>query len=206
MEKERGTRIIALAALCIAVVGVSIGFATFARQFTITGTDTTIVEQGEDVFANGGLYLTTTDGTITAETTWSGLTGTITDANRTITYTATINNTTSYDAYLSAVSSNSGKLVCTAVTPAQTNDDTVQAACNKLTLTLAIGDTYSGNITKAAALSSSGLNDGTRTVDASSTETITLTLTLANDAVMPDGDFTVTIPGITFDYTSLKAN
>lgn len=206
MGKDKGTKVIAIVALIIAVLGMTIGFASYSRTFSISTTSDSVVKKGVDAFSTG-LFLSTTEGngTVTDETTWSGLTGTITSTEKAISYSATLNNQTDYVAYLKSISSNSGKLVCTAVNPADTNASLVQAACEGLTLTIDVGD-YSGTITKSQALASSNLNDGSYIVGKQSTSTVTMTLTLSDDAVMPDGDFYVTIPAITFDYTSLKNN
>ena len=204
MEKNKGTKVIAIVALITGVLGMSIGFASYSRTFSISSTSNSLVKKGVDAFSTG-LFLSTTsgNGTITDETTWSGLTGTITSSEKTISYSATINNQTDYVAYLKSISSNSGKLVCTAVNPSDTSDDLIQSVCEGLILTINVGD-YSGTITKSQALASSNLNDGSYIIGKQSTSTVTMTLTLSEDTVMPDGDFYVTIPSITFDYTSLK--
>ena len=213
MIKENHTKTIAVIALLIAVIGVSIGFASYARTFNIQSTNTTSVLKGSDPFSTG-LYLTvgsnngtisdTIQGSSDKGVTWSGLTGTLSESTKSITYTATLNNVSSYIAYLSSVSSN-GYLTCEAVNAAETNNDLVSAACAKLTLTVSI-NSYERTITTTSNINDSNLNDGSYLVNATNgTAPVTLTLAIDDSAVFPDGDFKVTIPAITFNYTSLKA-
>lgn len=216
MDKNNQTKIIAIIALFIAVVSLTVGFAAYSKSFTINSTNTTTVKKGSDPFAEG-LYLTVETGNGTVGNTgsnptnvgliWSGLTGVIEENSRTITYTATLHNVSSYIAYLNKVVAN-GNLSCAAVDASTTNSATVEAACDDLTLTLNIGS-FSDTITTSETINTTGtvLNiDDNAVAKTEGTTSVTLTLTLDSDAVMPDGDFIVTIPEITFDYTSLKAS
>lgn len=217
MKMTKNSKIVLLVLLVLVVVGTSIGFASFSKTFTISTSNATVA-QATDPFATG-LYMTVADsnnGTVSdlgggtsKGVTWSGLTGTINDSTRTITYTAQMNNASTYIAYLNSVVS-SGNLVCTAVNTTQTNQTLVDNCCSALTLTLEVNG-YTGTITKTSGINASNLNNGTYKVDAVSagvngTAPVKLTLTLASNATLPDGDFVVTIPAITFGYTSLLAN
>ena len=47
MEKDRGSRVIAIIALCVAVVGLSVGFAAFTKDLNITFSDSNVEVSGE---------------------------------------------------------------------------------------------------------------------------------------------------------------
>ena len=125
MEKNNG-KIIAIVALIVAVVALSVGFAAFADQLTIDGNAT--VKQGANAFddqTNGLAYLSSSPACVITNTqtsvatspysqgtasgdTWSGISVPLTTDNPSVTCTATVENRTAYTAYLRGITTNSG--------------------------------------------------------------------------------------------------
>lgn len=191
MGKEKITGVIALAALVVAVIGVSIAFAAMSQTLTINGT-ATVSPAFSVKFAN--LAAPTLVGTATV-TTAPTLTAThignyavkLMQKNDSVTYTFDIKNTGTINAKLSTL---------TKATPTCTGSatDTTQAAsdattvCSNLTYTL----TYTTGGTAVAA------ND---TLASGETKNVTLKISYNSDT-LPIDDVNVANLDLTLVYES----
>ncbi len=213
MEKNNG-KVVAIVALVVAVVALSVGFAAFSDQLTIAGNAN--VAAAADPFddpTNGLAYSSTaptcyagtTPGTAVQSAgtasgdTWSGISVPLNATQDTVTCTATVLNKTSYDAYLNGITASSGLTCASTGANASTNATNV---CAGAEVTVTIGSdtatidkdgitppqTYSASVAK---------NNGTQTV------TVVITY---NKAALTDEDVTITIPTITHAYTSANPN
>ena len=194
MEKrDRGFKIIAVVALVVAVVGLSIAYAGYTSSLTVQGTATVasawkIVWDDLDAGTPTG-YAETTGKTLAIDSSKqaiSGVLGTLKAPGDTITYTWNVENQGEIDATLATVTL--GGLTCA---PA-TGSDATQAQATAVCAKLSIAFTYDG-----AALTASTTGDLLK--DAVKPVTMTLTYA-AGDAVEIDGDVTVTLATTSFVY------
>ena len=218
MERERGSKVIAIVALCVGVVGLSLGFAAFSSQLAIKSSATVTPDAGEFsvVFANaqnpeaeGGA--TASAATIGSDTVTGAEGETITRSTITlndvkftapgqkVTYTFDASNTGKYIAYLNSVEFKTAEggaefVKCTAKTG--TDQAKVDSACDDITLTLSVdGTTYEGTDT---AINSKDIAIG-------GTEEMTVVIEYAEkDAnILADGEFEVAFGEIELVYSSV---
>ena len=221
MEKNNG-KIIAIVALIVAVVALSVGFAAFADQLTIDGNAT--VKQGANAFddaTNGLAYLSSSpscvitntstsvatspysQGTATGDS-WSGISVPLTHENPSVTCTATVENRTAYTAYLRGITSSSGVTCASTGADAATNTADV---CEAITVNVQIGSVLTDaiEITETAGTNNS-TTGSIAAMDGSTPGTATVTVVIAYDnSVVPDGDVVVTLPTITHSYSSAQS-
>lgn len=107
MEKDKGFRVLAIVALCIAVAGLSIGYASLNRELNITGTATKSATSW-DVHFKGlsqptkvGTGNTVTDATLNATTVTVDVS--VLKPGDSVTYTFSVENSGDIDAKLNAV-------------------------------------------------------------------------------------------------------
>ncbi len=220
MERNRGFKIIAVIALVIGVIGLSIGFAAFSKTLNISSATVNTTAR-TNVFATAihydgmPIYLPPVNvtninkGTQTTDT-WSGISFTI-DSNQnnaSVTlFTRVLNDSTEYTGYLQSITSNNGVIECTPV--GDTDSDLVAAACTKMNLQVSIAEADGSNSTSANITSTTPANkivtaqDPATTITNVNYGTLQLRFSYSHDSTIPDGQFTVTIPAITFSYTSV---
>ena len=220
MEKDRSTKIIAIAALLVGVVGLSLGFAAFSNTLTISSSaevspdDTTFnvdfsaTSSGEVSTAPVTPVLTpanvtgftATDGTIdnSSDPTITGLHATFTEPGQKAVYTFSAKNIGEYIAYLKSitfanVSGESSTKVCTPGTG--TTAALVNAACEDITLSIKVGDeaVTTGSV---ASITNHSLAIGAN-------DPIIVTIEYATGGHRADGDFTVAFGDITLMYQSV---
>ena len=212
MEKNNG-KIIAVVALVVAVVALSVGFAAFADTLTIDGTAT--VKEGANTFAPNFGYAASPaatctytgggaiDGTYEAGTasgnTWSGISVPLTTDHPSVTCTATIENTSAYNASLTSIKA-SGAPTCNSGTATNTT-----AVCNTVTETVQIGSASNQMVVNKDTGANQTISSVLNLTVNKTNGTATVTVIIAYDAatVTPDGDITVTLPTITHDYTTV---
>ena len=219
MEKDRGSRVIAIVALCVAIVGLSIGFAAFTRDLNITFSDSNVNVSGdldvkflassdkEDTTTSitGTLNDATAASTATIENdglTISNLGATFSDKGQSVEYDFYIYNNSEYDAYLKAVeflnyTGVETNKVCTALTG--TTQSLVDSACSDISLTINIAGEDVLN-TKTSNFMSPKITKG---------ETIPVKITIdyngdENSSLLPNGDFKINFGGIKLNYSSLE--
>ena len=219
MEKSNG-KVIAIVALFVAVVALSIGFAAFTDTLTING-QATVQKGSNDTFAANFAYDSTSEeqctltggGAITgtynagtsSDNTWTGISVPLTTTNNSVTCTASVVNGSTYDAYLRSISVD-GPLTCTTGTGdnAATN---LTAVCNNVSVTVQVGSS-SNNLTITNQSTSSTANTSVnQKIDANGgTATVTVIITYdtsTGHGPVPDGDVTVTLPTISHGYSTV---
>lgn len=148
MEKERGAKIIAIVALLIAVVGLTVGYAAYSSTLTINGTATVDPASWKVNFdyKNGTNSLTgTTKGHATektaptlADTTISGFDVTLKAPGDSVTYNFLIKNSGTLNAKLANFTM--GTLTCTPNEGSSISPENATKLCGELRYTLTYAD------------------------------------------------------------------
>lgn len=220
MEKNNNGKVVAVVALVVAVVALSVGFAAFADQLTIAGSATAKVGDNpfEDQNGHGLNYKansqechSTADANVNVITTgysagtlnddsWSAINVPLTKDVPSVTCTAVVENKTSYTAYLKSIGANAGVTCASSGANATANKDSVCATVNVVaqfgsvaTDKIEFGTTQP---TTNSSLSGSIASNGESTV--------TLTISYNPNNVVADEDVTITLPTITHDYSSAQ--
>lgn len=229
MEKDRGARVIAIVALLIAVVGLSVGFAVMSSTLTIQSTaevkpdendftvqfstnSSTITGEGPTVVGTtSSTAVTASTATIangTKSSTLSGIHATFTEPGQSATYTFYAVNGGKYTAYLNSIafgkaSGGDAFKVCTKgtdTTEATVNGGTgITGACDGISLKMSVGSL--SNIDYASSgLDSISSHSLAPLGETGNGEQVTIVITYASDAARADGDFTVAFGDITMTY------
>lgn len=219
MEKQRTGQLLSFAALIVAVVGLSVGFAAFSNtlvikssanvtpdsstfnvDFSSSSTEVAVDEivptlvasdsQKDKVSSTNAIIDNSTNPTI------SNLGVTFTEPGQSATYKFYAYNAGELKAYLKSITyanANGGNApkVCTAKTG--TTDELVQKACNAISLKVDVGaQSATGSV---ADITTHGLEKMT-------SELVTVTIEYAVDGERADGDFTVVFGDVTLKYSS----
>lgn len=161
MEKNRNSKVIAIAALLVAVVGLSLGFAAFSNTLhinssaNVTPTNTfsvdfsssdTALEINPVTPVKFPTTILATDATIenNIEPTITGLSATFSEPGQSATYTFYATNNGEYDAFLKSITyANAADAtsfrVCTAEQDSGATDSLVQAACDDIQVSVQVG-------------------------------------------------------------------
>lgn len=220
MEKNNG-KVIAIAALLVGVVALSVGFAAFTDQLTISGSAT--AAPGSNPFddeTTGGLRYkantaechSTADANVNVisgdydagtldDDSWSGISVPLTKEIPSVTCTAVVENKSNYVAYLRSIGANKG-ITCTSTgSNATANADSV---CANTTVTAQFGSVATDKIefgkTQPTTNSSTSGNIPAKT----GTSTVTVTIAYDLSKIVADEDVTITLPTITHDYSSAE--
>lgn len=215
MEKNRNAQVIAIVALVVAVLGLSVGFASFSNvlniqasanvkpdsstlnvDFSSSSDSVTVAEITPTATPNS---IVTTNATIdnSADPTISNLNATFTEPGQSVVYKFYAYNAGELNAYLKSIvyanvaSSNATK-VCTA--KEGTTDALVQKACENILVKVKVGNELE-TATGKASITGHSLAKKTG-------EMITVTLEYAAGAERTDGDFSVAFGNITLNYSS----
>lgn len=190
MEKERGFRIIAVIALMVAVVGLTIGYAAYSSTLKINGAanidPSTWTVKFDYISGNALTAELTGNASMTSEATLSdtqvsGFNATLKAPGDSITYNFKVNNTGSLDAKLTTFTM--GTLSCAPAAGSNATQDEATAVCNELTYTLT-------GVTKDETLAKGTSQDVSLKLEWSSTGT----------AVVSD-DIAITVGETTLIYT-----
>lgn len=210
MEKERGAKVIAIIALLVAVVGVSVGFAAYTAQLQISNTSATVgagsVEDFSVEFSTNGTSIDTNIDTLVTKasvvgatavkatgasmngTTINGLSANFTEPGQSVTYTIYAHNTGKFLAYLRSITI--GSKTCTAL--GDTKQELVDDVCPSISMTVKVGNESATGI--------SVNNYTNHSLAKESSEAIVITMTYADTNSAADGDFTVDFGQIDLDY------
>ena len=215
MEKNRNAQVIAIVALVVAVLGLSVGFASFSNVLNIQSSanvkpdsstlnvdfsssidSVTVAEITPTATPNS---IVTTNATIdnSADPTISNLSATFTEPGQSAVYKFYAYNAGELNAYLKSIvyanvaGSNATK-VCTA--KEGTTDALVQKACENILVKVKVGNELE-TATGKASITGHSLAKKTG-------EMITVTLEYAAGAERTDGDFSVAFGNITLNYSS----
>lgn len=216
MERERSTKIIAIIALCVAVVGLSVGFAAFSNNLTISSS-AHVSPDPEDFDVNfSSVNTAETDGPVigvvsnealvtaeeatidnTGDPKITGLKANFTAPGQSVTYSFYVHNAGQYIAYLKSVSYENvtGEIVSKVCTAAEGTDETmVNSACDAISVTLKVGsDSFDG--TRASITKHSLALDAYEPVE--------VKIEYAADGTRTDGDFSVKFGDIALTYSSV---
>ena len=215
MEKNRNAQVIAIVALVVAVLGLSVGFASFSNVLNIQASanvkpdnDTMNVDfsssidsvtVAEIIPTATPNSIVTTNATIdnSADPTISNLSATFTEPGQSVVYKFYAYNAGELNAYLKSIvyanvaGSNATK-VCTA--KEGTTDALVQKACENILVKVKVGNELE-TATGKASITGHSLAKKTG-------EMVTVTLEYAAGAERTDGDFSVAFGNITLNYSS----
>ena len=215
MEKNRNAQVIAIVALVVAVLGLSVGFASFSNVLNIQASanvkpdsstlnvdfsssidSVTVAEITPTATPNS---IVTTNATIdnSADPTISNLSATFTEPGQSVVYKFYAYNAGELNAYLKSivyanVAGGNATKVCTA--KEGTTDALVQKACENILVKVKVGDELE-TATGKASITGHSLAKKTG-------EMITVTLEYAAGAERTDGDFSVAFGNITLNYSS----
>ena len=215
MEKNRKVQVIAIVALIIGVVGLSIGFAAFSNTLNIKSNanvqpdSSTLnvdfssavdkVEVAEIIPTATPNSLVTTNGVIdnSGDPTISNLSTTFTEPGQSVIYKFYAYNAGELKAYLKSivfenVAGQNATKVCTA--GEGTTDALVQKACEKISVKVKVGNEIETSTGKAS-ITGHALAKETG-------ELVTVTLEYEAGADRADGDFSVAFGDITLNYSS----
>ena len=226
--KDRSSQVIAIIALVVGVVALSIGFAAFSTTLTIeSAADVTMTEALDVVFSTSGSTVSTgsvngvasgvagatADAATLSGTTIEGIKAHFTKPGQIVTYTFNAYNNSPFTAYLKTITfgeTTSGTVTAAKVcTPNSANDNAatqgVDAACADIQISVTVGD-------HTATGSETSTNIGTHALaavsEASHSETVVVTIEYLNGTGhghTADGDFSVAFGDITLGYSSVAS-
>ena len=221
MEKNNG-KVIAIVALLVGVVALSVGFAAFADTLTINGTAT--AKQSGNPFdeeANNGLNYKTATGKcyLTSDANkaalaganagnlvsgggngvdeWTGISVDLGNAAKDVTCEAVVENKSDYKAFLTELSTAAG-LSCESSGANKTVNET--NVCAATTVTASVND---GSHTDTIEITNAAATSATKTVELEGkTGTATVTVRINYAGATTDEDTTITLPTISHKYSS----
>ena len=215
MDRDRSTKVIAIVALCVAVFGLSVGFAAFSNDLTITS-EATVKPNASDFDVNfsssntsetdGDVTATPSNESVTAEPatisnatapTISGIEVQFTEPGQSATYSFFAHNAGKYKAFLNNVSFKKATDAATniaCVAAEGTNAAMVASACDGISIKVKVGTTTFEGSTPT-------ITSHELTID--QYEPVEVTIEYASGAARADGDFQVNIGDIVLTYGSV---
>ena len=214
MDRDRSTKVIAIVALCVAVFGLSVGFAAFSNDLTIKS-EATVKPNASDFDVNFSSSDTSeTDGTVTATSTAgvtaqdatinnataptiSGIKVEFTEPGQSAKYSFFAHNAGKYNAFLNNVTFKNAKdananIACVAAEG--TNANMVASACQGISIKVKVGTTTF--VEPTPTITSHEL-----LID--QYEPVEVTIEYKTGAARADGDFQVNIGDIVLTYGSV---
>lgn len=226
MEKNKGTKVIAIIALIVAVISLSLGFALFSATLTIkpsaeVNTDPSVFSvkfsSSSSELLTAQITPSTTNNGVTgdkaniSDTTISGLKAHFTKPGQSATYTFYAYNNGDLDGYLKSINfgtvDSGGNKKCTpttttssgSVTSNPASSNLVTEACNGITLTVKVGN---GGEEEPAIITAAQTNDSisSHKLTKKKSEKVEVVIEYKQDAQVADGDFDVKFGDITLTY------
>lgn len=214
MDRDRSTKVIAIVALCVAVFGLSVGFAAFSNDLTIKS-EATVKPNASDFDVNFSSSDTSeTDGTVTATSTAgvtaqdatinnataptiSGIKVEFTEPGQSAKYSFFAHNAGKYNAFLNNVTFKNAKdananIACVAAEG--TNANMVASACQGISIKVKVGTTTFVEPTP---------NITSHQLPIDQYEPVEVTIEYKTGAARADGDFQVNIGDIVLTYGSV---
>lgn len=214
MDRDRSTKVIAIVALCVAVFGLSVGFAAFSNDLTIKS-EATVKPNASDFDVNFSSSDTSeTDGTVTATSTAgvtaqdatinnataptiSGIKVEFTEPGQSAKYSFFAHNAGKYNAFLNNVTFKNAKdananIVCVAAEG--TNANMVASACQGISIKVKVGTTTFAEPTPTIT---------SHELPIDQYEPVEVTIEYKTGAARADGDFQVKIGDIVLTYGSV---
>ena len=219
-KDNRNVKIIAIAALLVAVIGVSIGFAAFTRTLTIeAGANVTPTDDFNVVFSKSNSSVTTEGGVDASSKTPSNLTtstaviandatggpkisnlhATFTQPGQSATYTFYAYNDSSYGAYLTNIIFTPAATKCTASTGSTVTSALMTSACSDISIKVSVGtDTNTANVSASKSVSGHALAAG-----AAELVTVVISYDQVSGQTLADGAFDVDFGTIQLKYKTV---
>lgn len=214
MDRDRSTKVIAIVALCVAIFGLSVGFAAFSNDLTIKS-EATVKPNASDFDVNFSSSDTSeTDGTVTATSTAgvtaqdatinnataptiSGIKVEFTEPGQSAKYSFFAHNAGKYNAFLNNVTFKNvtdanANIVCVAAEG--TNANMVASACQGISIKVKVGTTTFAEPTPT-------ITSHELLID--QYEPVEVTIEYKTGAARADGDFQVNIGDIVLTYGSV---
>ena len=210
MGDNKGYKVVAIFALILGVVGVTLGYAAFSSTLTISSSaevtpdsstfnvdfstsSSSVVTDPVVPTLSPASGFTATNGTIdnTTDPVITGLKATFTEPGQSATYSFYSYNAGQYLAYLNSIVFD-GTKTCTAKTG--TTQALVDSACTGITLSVQVGS-EAATTTSVASISNHTLAKATG-------EAVVVTISYEAGSALADGDFDVTLPDIVLTYDS----
>lgn len=208
MEKNRDSKVIAIVALLVAVVGLSLGFAAFSSVLTINASAN--VKPKEDfnvVFStvsssavNDKVIGEPSSEDVTAgeasinNTSIDGLTAAFTEPGQSVTYSFYAYNSGQYQAFLNSIAF--GTKTCTKTAESTADETLVQSACDGIVLKVQVGsDEFTVGQTTVGSTH--------QPIAVAGAEAVTVTIEYTAGSARADGEFDVTFGPVTLNYSSV---
>lgn len=191
MKSDRTFKVVAVIALLVAVIGLTVGYAAYTETLTINGSAKVVPATWDVKFKNLGEtqltgHATSTDPTLT-DTTISGFVATLTVPGDSVKYKFDVANDGTIDAKLTTFTM--GTLSCAPSSGSTATQEEANAVCAELTYTLQYG----------SPLTTPAVND---TLAKETSKAAELTLTWASTGVaQPSGSIDVTVGTTTLIYS-----
>ncbi len=210
---NRDSKLIAIVALVVAVVGLGIGFAAFTTNLTISSSAKVTPSQSAfkvkfkantlSCATHTGSGSAASSGTIgTDGLSISGISVTLTKPGDSVTCTATITAEGDYDAYLTALTT--GKLTCTG--KSSTLGALGSSACSAIKATFTVGSA-TATATTASASNAATLGELVKITKAGNTfgtNTLKVKIEYLSSGTPTDEELTITVPTTTLKYETIK--
>ena len=218
MEKGN-SKIIAVVALFVAVVALAVGFATYSATLTIQPHDVTV---GSDTFSPNIKYrassmscndksadaVVTSAGTVNG-TAWSGIELSLAKPGDYVTCTATVENTSNFDAFLREINTSSA-ITCQSKTGSANAATTgITESCAQMELVINQGTASATATSTAAASNTTVSNVKIDKLNGSTAGTKDVSFTIrykTGGTVEADGDFIVKVPQVNLIYKTEDAS
>ena len=217
MEKDRSSKVIAIVALLVAVVGLSVGFAAFSSTLTISSSanvtpnadtfkvvfssnDTTLTENAVTGTPTGGAIATNATIDNSANPKITGLSATFTEPGQKVVYTFYAHNSGEYEAFLKSVTYANVKDAASSKVCTPGRDTTaalVTSACDAISVKVNVGTTSTTSTTSSTA------DITNHKLAKAAFEPVTVTIEYASNGDRADGDFSVAFGDISLVYSSV---
>ena len=191
MKSDRTFKVVAVIALLVAVIGLTVGYAAYTETLTINGSAKVVPATWDVKFKNLGATQLTGDATsidpTLTDTTISGFVATLTVPGDSVKYKFDVANDGTIDAKLTTFTM--GTLSCAPSSDSTATQEEANAVCAELTYTLQYG----------SPLTTPAVND---TLAKETSKAAELTLTWASTGVaQPSGNIDVTVGTTTLIYS-----
>ena len=214
MEKNN-YKVIAVLALVISVLALSVGFASYTATLNIQGASATAT--ASDTFSPNVEYQQNSltcvkTGTqtsvvsagefnaLTHATIWRNAAVTLSGPGDSVTCTAIVDNKSTFTAYLKSIQID-GALTCDPVTQNATLQN-LPDACDTIDLTVNMGSASATSDTTGAT--NATVSNGAVSIASSGSENVSFTIAYPSNSPVTDGDFTITIPTITLNFETVS--
>ena len=211
MEKNNN-KVIAVVALFIAVIALAVGFATYSATLTISSHDVSV---GSDTFSPNLNYkassmscavksegATVTSAGSVSGTAWSGVQLILSQPGDYVTCTATVENTSQFDAYLFEINTASA-LSCEAKASSENPATTgVSEACSAMELSITQGSASATATSQTAASNNSitGVKIDKISGSTAGEGNVSFTIRYNANGTQANGDFIVHVPQVNLIY------